>query len=89
MPWVRIDGDELRVDDARRHLLADLDELLAALHEHLALRAQNAALEASMPLRDYLPVDYVPPEPALEPPPRPRRREWFDLDDAASAKWAA
>ncbi len=57
--------------------------------EHLALRAQNAALEASMPLRDYLPVDYVPPEPAPEPPPRPRRREWFDLDDAASAKWAA
>lgn len=57
--------------------------------EHLALRQRNAHLEEQMPLRDYLPTDYVRVvEPAAGTIP-PQARQWFDLEDDGALDWAA
>ncbi len=57
--------------------------------EHLALRQQNAGLEPKMPLRDYLPTDYVRMAEATSTAVPPPARQWFDLDDDAALDWAA
>jgi hypothetical protein len=60
-----------------------------AIAEHLALRQKNAPLEPHMPLRDYLPKDYVRlvETPTVEV--RSPTRQWFDLDDGSALDWAA
>ena len=60
-----------------------------AIAEHLALREQNAGLEVQMPLRDYLPVDYVRMDEPVSLGIAPAARQWFDVDDEQSLEWAA
>ncbi|MGI9116894.1 MAG: hypothetical protein ACR2JV_04575 [Gaiellales bacterium] len=63
--------------------------LTDAIAEHLALRQRNAELEAEMPLRDYLPTDYLRlEEPTYQGDVAPARR-WFDMDDGDALDWAA
>lgn len=60
-----------------------------AIAEHLALRQRNAALEDSMPLRDYLPVDYVRVDEPTNPGRLPVARQWFDVEEDGGLEWAA
>ena len=63
--------------------------LTEAIAEHLELRRRNAALEQSMPLRDYLPTDYLRvDEPTMSGSVTPIR-QWFDVDDGGALDWAA
>ena len=55
-------------------------DLTAAIADHLALRQRNAALEDVMPLRDYLPRDYVPVEEPTDNGVITPLRQWFDVD---------
>jgi hypothetical protein len=65
------------------------EDLTAAIADHLALRQRNAALEDAMPLRDYLPHDYVRvDEPTFSGNVAPIR-QWFDLEDEGGLDWAA
>lgn len=70
-------------EESNRTVLTD------AIAEHLELRRRNAALEASMPLRDYLPKDYLRvDEPTMSGSVTPIR-QWFDVDDGGALDWAA
>jgi hypothetical protein len=60
-----------------------------AIAEHLALRQRNAALEEAMPLRDYLPVDYVRVDEPTDPGRLPAVRQWFDVEEDGGLEWAA
>ena len=60
-----------------------------AIAEHLALRQRNAALEDAMPLRDYLPVDYVRVDETTDPGRLPAVRQWFDVEEDGGLEWAA
>lgn len=60
-----------------------------AIAEHLALRQRNAHLEEHMPLRDYLPTDYVRGVEPVADIAVPPARQWFDLDDDGALDWAA
>jgi hypothetical protein len=60
-----------------------------AIAEHLALRQRNAALEDAMPLRDYLPVDYVRVDEPTDPGRLPAVRQWFDVEEDGGLEWAA
>ena len=60
-----------------------------AIAEHLALRQRNAALEDAMPLRDYLPVDYVRVDEPTNPGRLPAVRQWFDVEEDGGLEWAA
>jgi hypothetical protein len=63
--------------------------LTDAIAEHLALRQRNAALEDAMPLRDYLPSDYLRvDEPTMSGRVTPIR-SWFDVEDDSALDWAA
>ena len=65
------------------------EDLTAAIADHLALRQKNAGLESAMPLRDYLPHDYVRvEEPTFNGTVAPIR-QWFDLEDEGGLDWAA
>lgn len=63
--------------------------LTDAIADHLALRQRNAQLEDAMPLRDYLPNDYLrveePTNQGLVVP----MRQWFDVDEGDALDWAA
>lgn len=65
------------------------DDLTAAIADHLALRQQNAVLEAAMPLRDYLPRDYVRVEEPTQNGTVSPIRQWFDVEDDGGLDWAA
>ena len=59
-----------------------VEQLTAALE-------RNAELEGEMPLRDYLPQDYVRvEEPTFNGNVAPIR-QWFDLEDEGGLDWAA
>lgn len=65
------------------------EDLAAAIAEHLELRQRNAELEGEMPLRDYLPREYVRvDEPTFNGTVAPIR-QWFDLEDEGGLDWAA
>lgn len=57
--------------------------------DHLALREQNAALEERMPLRDYLPFNYVQSGSSQPFDLRPPGRQWFEQEDGSELGWAA
>ena len=65
------------------------EDLTAAIADHLALRQKNAALEGAMPLRDYLPNDYVRIEEPTNNGAATPIRQWFDLEDDGGLDWAA
>ena len=65
------------------------DDLTAAIADHLALRQRNAELEGAMPLRDYLPRDYVRVEEPTQNGTVSPIRQWFDLEDDGGLDWAA
>ena len=70
-------------DQPSRNVLTD------AIAAHLELRQRNAALEDAMPLRDYLPSDYVRvDEPTMNGRVTPIR-QWFDVEDDGALGWAA
>jgi hypothetical protein len=75
--------DLVSTEDFNRTVLTD------AIAEHLALRQRNAQLEQAMPLRDYLPNDYLrveePTNQGLVVP----MRQWFDVDEGDALDWAA
>ena len=56
------------------------EDLTAAIADHLALRQKNAALEGAMPLRDYLPSDYVRIEEPTNNGSVAPNRQWFDVE---------
>ncbi|MFM7247157.1 MAG: hypothetical protein ACKO2Y_06780 [Actinomycetota bacterium] len=60
-----------------------------AIAEHLALRQRNAGLEQAMPLRDYLPVNYVRVDEPTDPGRIPAIRQWFDVEEDGGLEWAA
>ncbi len=60
-----------------------------AIAEHLMLRQRNAGLEDAMPLRDYLPVDYVRVDEPTDPGRLPAVRQWFDVEEDGGLEWAA
>jgi len=57
--------------------------------EHLALRQKNAELESAMPLRDYLPVDYLRIDEPTGRYPQVPVRQWFQQDNGDALDWAA
>lgn len=65
------------------------EDLTAAIADHLALRQRNAALEDAMPLRDYLPRDYVPVEDPTDNEAAEPFRQWFDVEGDHGLDWAA
>ena len=60
-----------------------------AIAEHLALRQRNAQLEQEMPLRDYLPNDYLRVDEPTNQGMATPIRQWFDLDEGDALDWAA
>ena len=60
-----------------------------AIAQHLALRQQNAPLEEQMPLRDYLPVDYLRVDDPTTDHHRAPVRQWFQQDNGNALDWAA
>lgn len=63
--------------------------LTDAIAEHLALRQRNAQLEDAMPLRDYLPKDYLRVDEPTNQGVVVPMRQWFDLDEGDALDWAA
>ena len=60
-----------------------------AIAQHLALRQQNAPLEEQMPLRDYLPNDYLRVDEPTNQGTVVPMRQWFDVDEGDALDWAA
>ncbi|MCX6411736.1 MAG: hypothetical protein NTZ81_05205 [Actinobacteria bacterium] len=60
-----------------------------AIAQHLALRQQNAPLEEQMPLRDYLPVDYLRVDEPTANHHHAPVRQWFQQDNGDALDWAA
>ena len=60
-----------------------------AIAHHLALRQQNAPLEEQMPLRDYLPVDYLRVDEPTANHHHAPVRQWFQQDNGDALDWAA
>ncbi len=63
--------------------------LTDAIAEHLALRQRNAELERAMPLRDYLPKEYLRVDEPTNQGGAIPIRQWFDVDEGNSLDWAA
>ena len=75
--------DLVSTEDFNRTVLTD------AIAEHLALRQRNAQLEQAMPLRDYLPNDYLRVDEPTHQGTVVPMRQWFDVDEGNALDWAA